>query len=61
MYSIGYQTVEYSIIYGSSGGSALRLKNVDTLIPLGVASKNSKPRGQHVHESVVSRVSHSRL
>ena len=46
---------------GSSGRSAPRLREVDTLIPIGVVSKGSKPGGQHVHESVVSRVSHPRL
>ncbi len=40
---------------------APRLRKVDTLIPIGVVSKDSKPGGQHVHESVVSCVSHSRL
>jgi hypothetical protein len=35
---------------------ARRLKKVDTLIPLGVVSKGSKPGGQHVHQFVVSRV-----
>ena len=31
------------------------------LIPLGVASKGSKPGGQHVHQPVVSRLRHPRL
>ena len=39
---------------------ALELKKVDTLIPLGVALKGSKPGGQHVHQSVVSRIRYSR-
>ena len=40
---------------------ALRLNKVDTLIPLGVASKLSKPGGQHVHQFVVSRLRHPGL
>ena len=43
------------------GEAAPRLREVDTLIPIGVVSKGSKPGGQHVHQSVVSRVSHPRL
>ena len=37
------------------------LKMADMLIPLGVASKGSKPGGQHVHQPVVSRLRHPRL
>ena len=37
------------------------LKRVDTLIPIEVASKLFKPGGQHVHQSVVSRVRHPGL
>jgi hypothetical protein len=40
---------------------APRLKKVDTLIPLGVALRGSKPGGQHVHQSFVSRVRYPRL
>ena len=40
---------------------AQRLNKVDTLIPLGVASKLSKPGGQHVHQFVVSRLRHPGL
>ena len=43
------------------GEARARLREVDTLIPIGVVSKGSKPGGQHVHQSVVSRVSHPRL
>ena len=53
-----HQTLSIGIIREKR---ASRLKEVDTLIPIGVVSKGSKPGGQHVHESVVSRVSHSRL
>ena len=35
---------------------APELKKADMLIPIGVAFKGSKPGGQHVHQSVVSRV-----
>ena len=37
------------------------LKEVDMLIPIGVASQGSKPGGQHVHQPVVSRLRHPRL
>ena len=42
------------------GEAAPRLREVDTLIPIGVVSKGSKPGGQHVHEFVVSRIRYSR-
>jgi hypothetical protein len=40
---------------------APRLKKVDMLIPIEVALKLFKPGGQHVHQSVVSRVRHPGL
>ena len=40
--------------FGSSGGSTHPgLKEMDILIPIGVASQGSKPGGQHVHQPVV--------
>src|SRR5579859_3732262 len=37
------------------------LREADMLIPLGVALKDSKSGGQHVHQPVVSRVRHTGL
>ena len=43
------------------GKRAPGLKEVDMLIPIGVAFNGSKPGGQHVHQPVVSRLRHPRL